>query len=91
MSRRPSSSTPCEPPGRSASTMQPPKRCTTQRRYRRHRSEDAAEDRIQRLPDVRALGGGSGILLGRRVTRGSHESAGVGVERVGDVNEDLAG
>ena len=38
-----------------------------------------------------ALGGGSGDLLGRRVACGSHESAGVGVERVGDVNEDLAG
>jgi hypothetical protein len=53
--------------------------------------EDVAEDRVQRLHDVRALGGGSGDLLGRRVARGSQESAGVGVERVGDVNEDLAG
>jgi hypothetical protein len=54
-------------------------------------SKDVAEDRIQRLHDLCALGGGSGDLLGRRVACGSHESAGVGVERVGDVNEDLAG
>jgi hypothetical protein len=40
---------------------------------------------------VCALGGGRGHLLGHRVARGSHQSAGVGVERVGDVDEDLAG
>ena len=54
-------------------------------------SKDAAEDRVERLHDVCALGGGGGDLLGHRVARGRHESAGVGVERVGDVDEDLAG
>ena len=52
--------------------------------------KDAAEDRIERLDDV-GLGGGGGDLLGHRVARGGHESGAVGVERVGDVDEDLAG
>ena len=53
--------------------------------------KDAAEDRVERLHDVCALGGGGGDLLGHRVAGGRHESTSVGVERVGDVDEDLAG
>ena len=52
-------------------------------------SKDATEDRIERLDDVSAIGGG-GDLIGRRVTRSCHKSAGVGVERVSPVDEDLA-
>ena len=47
------------------------------------------ENRIECLNDVCALGGGGGDLLGHRVALGSHDSAGVGVERVGDVERIL--
>ena len=53
-------------------------------------SKDALKDRIECLHDVCALGGGGGDPLGHRVARGSDESAGVLIERVGDVDEDLA-
>jgi hypothetical protein len=45
--------------------------------------EHVAEDRIQRFHDGGVLGSDSGDLLSRRGAWGSHESAGVGVERVG--------
>ena len=51
----------------------------------------AAEDRVERLDDVGAVGGGGIDLLGDGVPGGRHESLGLGVERVGDVDDDLAG
>ena len=54
-------------------------------------SDDAAENRVERLQYSRALGGDGGDLLGDGVARGRHDATGVGVERVGEVHENLAG
>jgi len=53
--------------------------------------QDVAEDGVERLHDVRARRGGLGDLLrGGGAVRGD-QPGGVGVEGVGDVDDDLAG
>ena len=53
--------------------------------------QDVAEDGVERLHDVRARRGGLGDLLRAGSAVRGDQRGGVGVEGVGDVDDDLAG